>query len=200
MPIQVEELERAAPQSPPRKRWTRSECAVLQATGLLDQQHLELVDGELISKMGKNRPHTIALSLLYAWIIETFGKRFVHQEAPIDVAPEDNPTNEPEPDIVVLRQDIANFRSANPGPEDVSLVVEVADTTLSFDLRTKARLYARAGILEYWVLDIGGRQLIVHRDPVSGRYASITAYGERETVSPLAAPQSEFRVSDVLLT
>jgi Uma2 family endonuclease len=198
MPMQVEEIPQAAPQAPPRKRWTRSECAVLETVRLLDRQHLELIDGELISKMGKNRPHSIALSLLYAWILKTFGDRFVHQEAPIDVAPEDNPTNEPEPDIVVLKRDIACFRSANPGPEDVSLVVEVADTTLSFDLTTKARLYARAGIVEYWVLDVGGRRLIAHRNPEAGSYTSITAYSETEPVSPLAAPQAGLRVADVL--
>jgi len=198
MPIQIEEMERAAPRVPLRKRWTKSECAVLEASGLLNVEHLELVEGELISKMGKNRPHVLALALLVAWVEDTFGRRFVHQEAPIDVAPEDNPTNEPEPDIIVLKRDRTDFRSANPGPEDLWLVVEVADTTLAFDLTTKARLYARAGIVEYWVLDVTGRRLIVHRDPVSGRYASVTAYSETETAVPLAAPQAELRVAGVL--
>jgi Uma2 family endonuclease len=198
MPIQVEEMERAAPQVPLRKRWTRSECAVLEEMRLLDQQHLELVDGELISKMGKNRPHVLALALLMDWVQDTFGRRFVHQEAPIDVALEDNPTNEPEPDVIVLKRDRTDFRGASPGPEDLRLVVEVADTSLGFDLTTKARLYARAGIFEYWVLDVAGRRLIVHRNPEAGRYASITAYSETEAVSPLAAPQAELRVADVL--
>jgi Uma2 family endonuclease len=191
-------MERAAPQVPPRKRWTRSECGVLETLRLLDHQHLELVDGELINKMGKNRPHSIVLTLLMCWLQDTFGKRFVHPEVPIDVAPEDNPTNEPEPDIIVLKRDITTFRSANPGPDDLCLVVEVADTTLSFDLTTKARLYARAGIVEYWVVDVTGRRLVVHRNPASGKYASIITYSETETVSPLAAPQSELRVADVL--
>ena len=136
-----------APQEPPRKRWTRAECATLEASGLLDQQHLELVEGELISKMGKKRPHVNALALMYGWLLEVFGKRFVNQEAPIDVAPEDNPTNEPEPDVIVLKRGSSSFRS-NPRPEDLDLVVEVADTTLRFDLTIKAALYARAGIIE----------------------------------------------------
>ncbi|MGI8745358.1 MAG: hypothetical protein ACR2NN_22840 [Bryobacteraceae bacterium] len=51
---------------PPRKRWTRAECSTLEASGLLDQQHLELVEGELISKMGKKRAHVNALTLLLA--------------------------------------------------------------------------------------------------------------------------------------
>jgi Uma2 family endonuclease len=76
------------------------------------------------------------------------------------------------------------------------LVVEVADSTLGFDLRTKAALYARAGIAEYWVLDIAGRRMIVHRNPQAGTYVSVAAYNEDESVAPLAAPDSCFRIRD----
>jgi Uma2 family endonuclease len=135
-------------------------------------------------------------TLLQGWLIQIFGVRFVNAEAPIDVAPEDNPTNEPVPDLVVLKRSFSKFRSATPQPEDLDLVVEVADTTLTFDLTVKAALYARAHIVEYWVLDVTDRRLIVHRDPKSGGFASIVAYSEHESVSPLAAPQREFRVAD----
>ncbi len=183
------------PGHPPRKRWTREECARLESAGLLDQQHLELVGGELIDKMGKNRPHVNGLSLMYAWLLSTFGGRLVNPEAPIDVSPEDNPSNEPEPDIIVLNRDLSNFRSSNPGPRDLHLVVEVSDTTLAFDLTAKAALYARAGIVEYWVLDVTGRRLIVHRDPQPGKYATVLIYNERESVAPLAAPHALFPVA-----
>ena len=79
------------------------------------------------------------------------------------------------------------------------MVVEVADTTISFDLATKSRLYARAGIIEYWVLDINKRRMIVHRDPREGRYHSVVAYGAEESVAPLAAPGSALRIGDVLV-
>jgi Uma2 family endonuclease len=181
---------------PPRKRWTRAECATLEASGLWDQQRLELVHGELISKMGKKRPHVNALVAVQAWLVRTFGEQFVNPEAPIDVAPEDNPTSEPEPDLVVLTKPTREFRDANPRPGDLRLVVEISDTTLGFDLTTKAELYARAGIIEYWVVDVAARRLIVHRDPREGLYRSVTAYGEQESVSPLALPDFEFRVLD----
>jgi len=185
-----------APLSPPRKRWTRTECAAIETLGLWDQERLELVEGELISKIGKRRPHVNASTLLMGWLVQVFGCQFVNPGAPVDVAPEDNPTNEPEPDLIVLKRDQDQFPSANPGPEDLQLVVEIADTSLNFDLTTKAALYARAGIPEYWVLDCAGRRLLVHRDPQSGVYASIVAYGEHESVAPLAAPHGEFRVAD----
>jgi Uma2 family endonuclease len=146
--------------------------------------------------MGKKRPHVISLTLMMAWLAEVFGTRFVNQGAPIDVSPEDNPTNEPEPDVIVLRREFSNFISANPGPEDLWLVVEVADTSLNFDLKKKAALYARAGIVEYWVLDVTGRRMLVHRVPQNGKYSSIVVFSEQESVAPLAAPHTEFRVRD----
>jgi Uma2 family endonuclease len=162
----------------------------------LHQQRLELVEGELINKMGKNRPHTNALISVLAWLVQVFGFAFVNPETTVDVAPEDNPTSEPQPDLFVLTRPSWEFRDSNPKPQDLRLVVEISDTTLSFDLTTKAGLYARAGIPEYWVLDVAARKLIVHRDPRDGLYSSIVAFGEHESVSPLAAPDREFRVAD----
>jgi Uma2 family endonuclease len=69
----------------------------------------------------------------------------------------------------------------------VLLPVEVSDTTLRYDLRIKAKLYARAGILEYWVADLNRRRLIVHRQPEQGQYLSVVAYDVDESVTPLAA-------------
>lgn len=180
---------------PPRKHRTREECAKAEVAGLFDQQHLELVHGELISKAGKRRPHVDAVSVLFAWLVRTFGVRRTNVAAPIDVSPEDNRANEPEPDLIVLREEFKNFRSANPRPEDLALVIEVADTTLAFDLSVKRGLYARAGIAEYWVLDLAGRRLIVHRQVQGGRYESVVAYAAHEGVGPLAAPEKVFRVA-----
>jgi len=198
MPIVLTETPApVAPPDPPRKRWTRAQCASLEGSGLLDQEALELVAGELLSKMGKKRPHVNSFTVLQAWLMQVFGWKFVNAEAPIDVAPEDNPTNEPVPDLIVLGQDESHFKS-NPQPRDLRLVVEIADSSVNFDLRVKAALYARAGIVEYWVLDIAGRRLVAHRNAESGKYADVIAYSEHETVSPLAAPQAQFRVGDAL--
>ena len=186
----------SVPIDPPRKRWTREECAALESSGLWEQQHLELVHGELISKMGKKRPHVNALVAVQAWLVRTFGEQFVNPEAPIDVAPQDNPSSEPEPDLVVLARPSREYTDANPRPSDLRLVVEISGSTLGFDLTTKAELYARAGIAEYWVVDVAARRLIVHREPREGLYRSISAYAEDEAVSPLASPHSEFRVAD----
>jgi hypothetical protein len=114
MPIAFTEIPAPPiPLDPPRKVWTRAECLVLEESGLLDGQHLELIEGDLINKRGKKRPHVNSLSLMMAWLVQVFGARFVNQGAPIDVAPEDNPTNEPEPDGIVLRRELCSGSAGN---------------------------------------------------------------------------------------
>ena len=191
-------LDPPAPQVPPRKRWTRAECAAVQASGAWDQQNLELIDGELIDKMGKNRPHVVAVMAVALWLTDIFGRDRVTTESPVDVAPEDNHSNEPQPDVIALRSSSKRLRTTTPRPADIALLVEVADTTLRFDLTVKARLYARAAIAEYWVLDLNARRLIVHRYPDPAGYRSVIAYSELERVAPQSAPHSEISVSELI--
>jgi hypothetical protein len=102
------------------RAWTRALCAPLEASGLLEQEHLELVDGELMSKMGRNGPHVITCMLMLEWSLDTFGRRFVNAGAPIDVSPAGNPWNEAEPGLIVLKREYSTFRSGNPQSEDLA--------------------------------------------------------------------------------
>ncbi len=184
----------AAKLPPTPQRWTREDCA-----RLADSERFELIEGVLIPKVSKNFPHFRAV----AWLMERLralfpGQLRVLQEAPIDVRPEDNPTSDPEPDIVVLATSLDDL-GRRPRAEDLLLVVEVSDSTLELDLSVKCRLYARAAIPEYWVADIKGRRIVVHRDPVGGTYRSVVAYSADEVVAPLAAPRAEIRVGDFFL-
>jgi len=146
--------------------------------------------------MGKKRPHVDAATLLLEWLIRIFGGRCVNSGAPIEVAPEDNPTNEPQPDLIVLRSDYAGFRSATPQPQDLRCWSRSLTPHWLFDLTTKAALYARAAVVEYWVLDVPGRRLIVPRAPHDGQYRLVVAYGSQESVAPLSAPDSPLRAAD----
>jgi Uma2 family endonuclease len=191
------EFESAQIERLPHKTWTRGEVAVLEGTGLFDGTHFELVGGELIDKMGKLRPHVIGLTCSRVALEDVFGKDFVDTEAPIDVAEADNPRNEPEPDAIVLRRPSKTYKS-NPGPADLALVLEVSDSTLRHDRSTKQRLYARAGIAEYWVLDINGRRLFVYRDPVGDAYQTALEFGESESVATVARPDLPIPLSSLL--
>jgi Uma2 family endonuclease len=190
-------LEPVAPptlESLPRKKWTRCEIEELISKGWSAKRY-ELIDGELIDKkMGQNLPHLLARMWIQQWLVAIFGFLRVQSEGPILMPGADNEQNEPEPDLVVLRLPLHELgRKAQP--EDVLLVVEVAASSLRLDLSQKAGLYARAGIPDYWVLDTEQRRMIVHREPTAGKYGSVIVYSEEESVSPIAAPESEFRVA-----
>ena len=175
----------------PRKVWTREEAHALVDLGFPNAEKWELIEGELIDRMGKKRPHVIWQGKLHAWLRAVFGDDRVESEAPSDVATEDNRHSEPEADLKVLRRPSTEYAS-NPQPEDILLLVEISDSTVRFDLSKKAKLYARAAIMEYWVLDIPGRRLVVHREPEEGRYRRVVAYEAQEEVVPLAAPEARF--------
>ncbi len=181
----------------PRKKWTREEIRVLDTTGIFDGQNYELVDGELVNKMAKFWSHVQGTDNVHSNLLGIFGRGLVYQEAPSDVAAADCPINEPQPDVVVLKRLHDNLR-LNPQPQDVRLLVEVADSSLRVDTTTKGELYARAGIDDYWVLDLNGRCLRVFRQPVADSYQEVLVHGEHESASPLSRPDVLIRVADLL--
>ena len=162
---------RIQPDLPPSQRrlWTRDDCKFLVANGLLTGRY-ELVNGDIVDKMGQNPPHAYVVMLLNAWLVSVFGGLYVRIQLPINVAAADSVINEPEPDAAVLNRPALDFVTHTPDPEDVSLLIEVADSSHDYDLKTKAALYARAGVREYWVIEINERRLYVHQNPSSGVY------------------------------
>jgi len=197
MPQSLQQPTENAP-APFRIVWTRDDCERFEKEGLLIAGKYELVEGEIIRKMPQNRPHSAGVSRLFASCLSIFSMDFVQTQAGINVSPEDNPTSFPEPDVFVLNRSIAHFLVDYPTPTDLALVAEVSDSTLAFDLSTKAGLYARAGIVEYWVLDVVGRALTVHREPREGRYQSVLRYAADESVATLAKPSERVIVSALL--
>lgn len=185
------------PEPPPRRKtWTRRECEFLSEHGFFDGQRYELVEGELINKMGQNPPHARAIMKLTVALVRIFGER-VRMQLPIDVNPEENATNEPEPDAVVTNGHADTFAKRTPGPADLAWLIEVSDSTLRFDLTVKAGLYARAGVADYWVLDLVNRRVIVHCEPREGEYSSVNVYAEHEAVAPLASPSTLLRYAEL---
>jgi Uma2 family endonuclease len=197
MPQVVAPIPFAPEPAPNRIRWTRAQCDAIRAAGVLNERY-ELIDGEVLSKMGQKPPHRLAVVLLRTWLTAVFCAFFVQTQAPIDVGDTDPDHNEPEPDAAVTVAPTTTYADRHPGPADLVLVVEVSDTTLRFDRTTKAALYAHAGIREYWVVDLAGRQIFVHRRPATEGYAEITAYGPDESVATLARPDDSVRVSGLL--
>jgi len=167
-----------------RKRWTREDCAFLERSGLLSGKW-ELLDGELVVKMPQNYPHANAVSFLLAYCFSLVGPARVRTQATMEVYTDDQSLNRPEPDVLVLREAVRRV----PLATDVLLVAEVSDTTQADDFGHKATLYARAGIPEYWVLDVGRDLLVVFRLPEEGEYTQRTELTASDSATPLFASQ-----------
>ena len=182
---------------PHRYRWTVEACGRLLELGLLEGRN-EVLDGEIVSKMGQNPAHANALKRLMRVLSALFGLDLLWIQSPITLPAPDNEYSEPEPDIAVTRESEESYADRHPGPEDLHLIVEVSDTTLRSDLIVKSRLYARAGIAEYWILDINARQLHIHREPSNGEYAVVTIHAETETVALVAHPGASIAVTEIL--
>jgi Uma2 family endonuclease len=102
----------------------------------------------------------------------------------------------PEPDVVVLRT--AASQHQRPSPKDTVLVVEVADTSLAHDRYTKAPLYARAGVPEYWIVDLNGERIEVYREPSPAGYRAVRYLLRGERLSPAFAPDLTIEVDTIL--
>ena len=175
--------------NPSRVKFTRDVCEKLVSMGFL-QEPYELIDGEVISTMGQNPLHCSGMRRVTRWLAEVFGLDYVSSQLTLEVLPEDRLHSAPLPDAFVTSKSFEAFDKVQPQPKDVLLLIEVADASRSFDLSTKAALYARSSITEYWVLDMVKRCLVVHLQPTIDGYRSVLTYDEHEALSPQSKPDA----------
>jgi Uma2 family endonuclease len=167
----------------PRKKFTRQEVEHLTAEGFFEGQRYELIDGDLIDKMGQNPLHMVGIQLLFKILARIFGLDFIRGQGSMEASDADRERSVPEPDVAVTAAPMTAYLNRHPRGEECVLVAEVSDTTLRSDLTRKAALYAKAGVREYWVLDLNGRRLVVHRHPHDSAYHSVQFFSESEIVS-----------------
>jgi Uma2 family endonuclease len=135
--------------------------AMIQAGILGEDDPVELLEGVLVEKMAKNPAHATAKRLLMEALRQVLPSGwFVDDQDPVTTA-----DSEPEPDVVVLRGSPRDYSTRHPGPNDTGMVCEVADSSLRHDRRQKNRLYSRARIREYWIVNLIDRQVEVYTDP-----------------------------------
>ena len=163
-------------------------------TGVLTGRY-ELLEGHLINKVGQDPPHAWSLGRVFELLIRVFGVLRVRNQAPIEVAAVDQRRNEPQPDLAVVLDDKREYAERHPRGDELILIVEVADSSSRFDLSVETALYARAGVPEYWVLDVSRRKLVVHAALEQGTYTQRTEVTEQEYVS---IGDSRTLVSDLL--
>lgn len=181
------------------RTWTKDEYYRMAEFGLFDHQRVELIEGNIVQMTPQDRPHADGITHATSVLVKAFeATHYVRVQLPFDVGS----ISEPEPDFVVVRKEVSDAAARHP--ESADLVIEVAHSSLAYDREEKASLYARAGITDYWIMNMVDRQLEVHRDPgpvrgsyVGSAYRSRTVLGLSETVEPLRFPGVVIRVQDL---
>ena len=164
--------------------------------GILNDDRVELINGYLVRKMGKNPPH--------CWSTRELLDRLAHMLPPGWMWRQDQPVripnyDEPEPDIAIVRGSDDDWKHRNPGPADVALLVEVSDSTLEED-RKMAERFARAGIPVYWIINLVDGQVEVYSNPGPTGYASLEVLAPPHVLKVVidGVEAGEIPVADVL--
>ncbi len=178
-----------------RRRWTRVDYdRVIGAGGFGPEDRIELLDGELWEMTPQGSRHAATVGLANRAVQVAFGDEcFVRGQSPIAL----DEVSEPEPDIAVVAGSPRDHADEHPG--EALLVIEVSDSSLSYDRGRKLAAYARNGVPEYWIVNITAETIEVHRDPKGDAYGTVSVLRKGDTVIPLNAPDARVAVSDILL-
>lgn len=168
--------------------------------GLLhDGASIELIDGLLVRKdrsargdnvMSHSPRHAMLVTRISGWLMPWSGTCGCHVRVQLPVTLSD--LNEPEPDVALIQGPDSDYSERHPGPDDLPLVVEVADSSVSTDRSTKLRLYATAGIPCYWIVNIPDTQVEIYEQPdaAAGKYLRPTIYRAGQSVTFHVANQT----------
>ncbi|MBI4305264.1 MAG: Uma2 family endonuclease [Chloroflexi bacterium] len=179
-----------------RRRFTVDEYHRMAEVGLLtEDDRVELIDGEIVEMAPIGIPHASTVRRLNNLLAQRFAERAI-----IDVQ---NPVtfgrySEPQPDLTLLRPRPGMYSDVHPGPDDVLLVIEVADSSVEYDRQTKMPLYAEAGFKEAWLIDLTRDQIEAYRDPAAGGYREIRILRRGDRLSPEAFVDAELGVDEIL--
>lgn len=178
-----------------RRQFTLAEYYRMGEAGILtEDDRVELIEGEIIQLPPIGDPH--------AWCVNRVNRLFVLGIGDQGVVSPQNPfrlsqRSEPVPDIVIIHPR-ARLAGPHPTPADVFLVIEVSDSTLGYDLGVKVPLYAREGVPETWFVDLKGKRVCVYRDPSPEGYRVTLTFERGDRIAPLAFPDLDISVDDIL--
>ena len=177
----------------PTRKFTADEYERLVELGIFgEDERLELIDGDIVEMAPIGHRHGACASRLHLLFVEGLRRRaFVWGNGPARLAID----SVPEPDLGLVRP--RSYQTGAPRPEDVLLIVEVAESSLRYDRTVKLRLYARAGVAEYWIVDVVGGAIESYRSPEGETYREPRRAGRGESLAPAAFPDVVISVDDV---
>ncbi len=181
--------------APTRYRLTTEDYHRMGEVGIFgDNKRIELIDGELIDMAPIGSDHGATVDgLTELFVLACQRRAIVRVQCSVRLGR----FSEPQPDLSMLRLRADRYHSGHPEAGDVLLLVEVSDSSLRFDRTVKLPLYARAGIAEYWIVDLTRRVVDVHRDPVGDGYATLQTYQAGDRVVLALAPEIEVTLERV---
>lgn len=182
------------PEGVGRRLWTADELEAMARAGILhEDDRIELIGGEVVTMSPKGARHEVLRNeLILNWARRLPADVKFSEEAPLRLSPHD----EPVPDIILFP---ASMYVSKVNGDNVLLVIEVADSSRSYDLKIKRPLYAAFGVGEYWVIDTKTLVTTVHRDPAADGYRSITDVPPAEQLIPSASPALAVRLANIAL-
>jgi len=182
-------MDNAAP-APARHRLTVHDYHRMADAGIFSEDdRIELIDGDLIDMAPIGSEHAAVVNrLAEAFFMACAGRAIVSIQNPVRL----DQSSEPQPDLAILRRRADFYATGgHPGPADILLLVEVADSSLRFDRTVKLPLYARAGIAELWVVDLKRRAVDAYREPAGNEYGETTTHQPGEKAALVLAPEIE---------
>jgi Uma2 family endonuclease len=181
---------------PTRRLFTIEEFELMAEAGVFGpDERIELIEGEIVLRPSANPPHAGTVNRLNRLFTRLLGDRVVVAvQNPTRLPPRSMPV----PDVCVLRDRDDFYATSHPEATDVLLLIEVADTTLRFDRTKKIPMYARRGIREAWLVDLGAGTLEVYRDPGPDGYRTKTVLGPREEIRPELIDDIVVSVDEIL--
>ncbi len=179
-----------------RRRFTVDEYHQMARAGILgEDDRVELIDGEIVEMAPIGRRHAGCVNYLNGLFGERLrGATVVSVQNPVRLGER----SEPQPDVALLRPRPDYYRFGHPRPPDVLLIVEVAESSAALDRRVKLPLYARSGIPEVWLVDLGKETIRAYRDPSPDGYRTARTFRRGERLSPSAFPDLELAVAEIL--
>ena len=176
-----------------RRLFTRAEYYRMAEVGILKHSdRVELIRGEIVTMSPPGRRHSAFVdNLNQILVLRLGGRALVRVQNPVVL----DEYSEPQPDLVLLRRRAVPYKDADATGEDILLLIEVADSSIRYDRTTKLRLYAEAGVPEYWIVDCAAESVEVYRSPSARGYgdvavvtgtASVSAQAVGDPVLPLA--------------
>jgi Uma2 family endonuclease len=179
-----------------RRKLDVGEYHRMAEAGILgEDDRVELIEGELVAMAPIGSGHAGTVNALTQLLVTAVaGRAIVAVQNPVRLGG----YSEPQPDFALLKPRPDAYRSATPTPEDVLLLIEVADTSGRYDRRVKLPLYARHGIPEAWIVDLEERLVEVCREPGADGYAGITSVRPGSMLEPALLPGLSLSVADIL--